>query len=78
VSRVFECLRLDDGDQAGLVSITIGLIAFSALIITRASGRDWSAFAVTAATFVLATRTRISPLVALAGAAPLGLAGLVH
>ena len=36
-----------------------------------------SAVAVTAATFALATWTRISPLIALAGAAALGFAGLV-
>ena len=42
--------------------VTIGLIASSALIIARASDHDWSAFAVTAAAFALATWTRLSPL----------------
>jgi chromate transporter len=81
VSRVFErfrAARLTMAIQAGLVPVTIGLIASSALIIARASDHDWSAFAVTAATFALATWTRISPLIALAGAAALGLAGFVH
>jgi chromate transporter len=59
------------------VPVTIGLIAASALIIARASDHDWRAVVVTAATFALATWTRISPLIALAGAAALGLAGLV-
>jgi chromate transporter len=60
------------------VPVTIGLIASSALIIARAYDHDWSAFAVTAATFAFATWTRLSPLIALAGAAALGLAGFVH
>jgi chromate transporter len=81
VSRVFErfrAARLTMAIQAGLVPVTIGLIASSALIIARASDHDWSAIAVTVATFALATWMRISPLIALAGAAALGLAGFVH
>jgi len=81
VSRVFERFRaapLTVAIHAGLVPVTIGLIASSALIIARASDHDWSAVVVTAATFVLATWTRISPLIALAGAAALGVAGIVH
>jgi chromate transporter len=81
VSRAFErfrAARLAVAIQAGLVPVTIGLIASSALIITRASDHDWSAFAVTAATFALATWTRLSLLLVLAGAAALGLAGFVH
>jgi chromate transporter len=81
VSRAFERFRgarLTMVIQAGLVPVTIGLIASSALIIARASDHDWSAFAVTTATFAFATWTRLSPLIALAGAAALGLAGFVH
>jgi chromate transporter len=80
VSRTFErfAARLAVAIRAGLVPVTIGLIASSALIIARASDHDWSAFAVTAATFALATWTRLSPLLALAGAAALGFAGFVH
>jgi chromate transporter len=59
------------------VAVTIGLIAASALIIARASDHGWSAVAVTAATFALATWTRLSPLIALAGAPALSLAGFV-
>jgi chromate transporter len=80
VSRVFErfrAARLTVAIQAGLVPVTIGLIAASALIIARASDHSWGAVAVTAATFGLATWTRISPLIALASAAALGLAGFV-
>jgi chromate transporter len=80
VSHVFErfrAARLTVAIQAGLVPVTIGLIAASALIIARASDHGWSAVAVTAATFVLPAWTRLSPLIALAGAAALGLAGFV-
>jgi chromate transporter len=81
VLRAFERLRaarLTMSIRAGLVAVSIGLIASSALIITRASDRDWSASAVTAATFAFAAWTRLSPLIALAGAAALGFAGFVH
>src|ERR1700719_4701707 len=61
--------------QAGLVPVTIGLITASALIIARAADHDLAGFAITAATFALAYWTRISPLVAFAGAALLGLGG---
>jgi chromate transporter len=61
-----------------LVPVTIGLIASSALIIARASDHDWSPFVVTAKTFALATWMRLSWLLALAGAAALGLAGFVR
>jgi chromate transporter len=61
--------------QAGLVPVTIGLIAASALIITRAADHDWAGFAVTAATFAFVYWTRLSPLVAFACAAPWAWAG---
>jgi chromate transporter len=80
-SRVFERFRaapLAVAIHAGLVPVTIGLIAASALIIARASDHDWRAVIVTAATFALATWTRLSPLIALAAAAALGLAGFVQ
>lgn len=63
--------------QAGLVPVTIGLIAASALIIAQAADQVWTSFAITAATFALVYWTRLSPLVAFAGAALLGLGGFV-
>jgi chromate transporter len=81
VSRVFErfrAARLAVAIRAGLVPVTIGLIAASALIIARASDHGWPGVAITAATFALATWTRISPLIALACAAVLGLIGFVQ
>jgi len=62
---------------AGLVPVTIGLIAASALIIARGADRDWACLAITAATFALVYWTRISPLLAFACAALLGLGGVV-
>jgi chromate transporter len=80
VSRVFDRFRAARwriAIQAGLVPVTVGLIAASALIIARAADHDLAAFAVTAATFAVVYWTRISPLVAFAAAALLGLGGLV-
>jgi len=80
VSRVFERFRKARwriAIQAGLVPVTIGLIAASALIIAQGADRDWACFAITAATFALVYWTRLTPLVAFAGAALLGLSGFV-
>jgi chromate transporter len=63
--------------QAGLVPMTIGLIASSALIVARAADHDVATLAITAATFALCYWTRITPLFALGLAAILGLTGLV-
>jgi chromate transporter len=80
VSRVFERFRHARwriAVQAGLVPVTIGLIAASALVIAQAADREWSAVVITAATFGLVYWTRISPLIAFGAAALLGLAGFV-
>ncbi len=80
VSRVFDRFREARwriAIQAGLVPVTIGLIAASALIIARAADRNLSAFMITAATFAVVYWTKISPLAAFAVAALLGLAGFV-
>ncbi len=80
VSRVFDRFRTARwriATQAGLVPVTVGLMAASALIIARAADRGGSAVVITAATFALVYWTRISPLVAFAAAAALGLAGFV-
>lgn len=73
----FRTARWRIAIQAGLVPVTIGLIAASALIIAQGADRDWIGFAITAATFALVYWTRISPLVAFACAALLGLGGFV-
>jgi len=73
----FEHARWRIVIQAGLVPLTIGLIASSALIVTRAADRNLAAVLITAASFALCYWTRVSPLVALALAAGLGLMGVV-
>ena len=63
--------------QAGPVPVAIGLIAASALIVAQGADRDCACVTVTATTFALVYWTRISPLVAFACAALLGLGGFV-
>jgi chromate transporter len=63
--------------QAGLVPVTVGLIAASAYLLARAADHSAMAYAVTAATAGISYFTRINPLWAMAAAAALGHAGLV-
>ena len=63
--------------QAGLVPVSVGLLASSAFIIARAADRSWVALAITLATAVITTWTRLSPVWLFIGAALLGLAGWV-
>ena len=63
--------------QAGMVPISVGLIAATALILARAADNGIVAAAVTAATASIAYFTRIHPLWMFALAAALGYAGLV-
>ncbi len=63
--------------QAGLVPITVGLVAASALILARAADRGIATALITAASFALCYWTRLSPLLALALAGAAGLIGIV-
>ena len=63
--------------QAGLVPLSIGLLAASAFIVARAADQTWVAFAITAAAAGLSYWTRWNPLWLFAVAALLGAAGLV-
>jgi chromate transporter len=63
--------------QAGLVPVTLGLIAASALVVARAADHGLATVLITAASFALCYWTRVSPLIALALAAVLGLTGVV-
>jgi chromate transporter len=63
--------------QAGLVAVTIGVVAASALIVARGADRDWKTLLITAATFAAAYKTRVTPLLPLGLAAAFGLAGLL-
>jgi chromate transporter len=63
--------------QAGLVPVTIGLVAASALIVAQAADRDWKTLVITATAFVIVYWTRMSPLIPLAVAAALGISGFL-
>jgi chromate transporter len=63
--------------QAGLVSITIGLILASGYVLTRAADHDWMAYAMTGLTALCAVKSKIHPLWLLALAGLLGYAGLI-
>jgi len=63
--------------QAGLVPVTIGLVASSALVVARAADHGIATVLITAASFALCYWTRIPPLLALVLAAALGLTGVV-
>jgi len=78
VSHVFDRFRQARwrmAIQAGLVPVTVGLIAASAFVIARAADRGLAGLAITATTFALVYWTRVPPLLAFAAAALLGLAG---
>ena len=61
--------------QAGLVPVSIGMIAASALILAQATDQTIVAGAVTVATAAIAYATRINPLWLFAAAGILGLTG---
>jgi chromate transporter len=63
--------------QAGLVPISVGLVAASAVVLTRAADHTWAAGAITAATAITAYCTRWNPLWLIGIAGLLGFAGLV-
>lgn len=63
--------------QAALVPVSIGLMGASAAVIATAAAQSVVAVAVTVATAVLTYAIRINPLWIFAGAALLGLAGLI-
>jgi chromate transporter len=61
----------------GLVPVTLGLTASSAIVIATTSDYGWAAAAVTAGTALTAYFMRVHPLWAFAVAALLGLSGLI-
>jgi len=62
--------------QAGLVPVSVGLVAATALILARAADHNGVDIALTAATAGVAYATRVNPLWMLGIAALVGLAGL--
>jgi chromate transporter len=80
MSRVFDHFRdaaWRNVLQRALVSVTIGLIASSALIVARAADHDWKTLIVTTASFAISYWTRISLLIPLGFAAVLGIVGVL-
>jgi chromate transporter len=63
--------------ERGIVPITVGLVTASGWLLTTAAGSSWASYLVTAATAGCLLFTRINPLMLLAAAAVLGLAGAV-
>ena len=61
--------------QAGLVPISVGLVAASAVIIARAVDHDWIFVAITAASTAVLLRFRVHPLWMLAMGAAVGWTG---
>ncbi len=61
--------------MAGLAPVTVGLVAATAFLLSRAADRDWRLVAVTLAAAGTAFFTRFNPLWCLGAAAALGLAG---
>ncbi|SKA34315.1 chromate transporter [Enhydrobacter aerosaccus] len=62
--------------QTGLVPISIGLVAASAVLIVQASDHEWVLAAITAGCAIVAVRTRLHPLWLLAAGAAVGWTGL--
>ena len=63
--------------QRGLAPVTVGLILASGYVLTRAADHSWVAYAITGATLLLASSTRLHPLSLLVVAAALGAFGFV-
>jgi chromate transporter len=63
--------------QAGLVPVSLGLIAASALVLARAADHNVYAVAITVVTAAVAYFTRINPLWVFLAAGAFGFAGVV-
>jgi chromate transporter len=63
--------------QAGLLPISIGLIAASAFVVASVAAHNFAAVSVVLATAVVSYATRLNPLWIFAAAALLGLGGLL-
>ncbi len=63
--------------QSGLVPVSVGLIAASALIIAQAADHNWIAVVITVATAAVTFATRFNPLWLFALASLLGYLGFV-
>jgi chromate transporter len=63
--------------QAGLIPVSVGLVAATALIVARSADQGWGTLLITAATFALTRWTSVSPLWALGAASLIGWSGVL-
>jgi chromate transporter len=63
--------------QAGLIPISVGLVAATALIVALSADRSWGTLLITGATFAVTRWTSVSPLWALGVASLAGGSGLL-
>jgi chromate transporter len=61
--------------QTGLIPISVGLVAASAALITKASDQEWALAIVTAIVALISVKTRLHPLWLLAAGAAFGWSG---
>ena len=73
----FKDARWRIAAQAGLVPVSIGLIAASAYVVTGAADRTWLAGAISLATAAVAFFTKLNPLWLFVAAAIAGMSGLL-
>jgi chromate transporter len=73
----FREARWRKATQAGLLPVTVGFIASSGYIITRAADATITAYLISAVTLFLAAATKVNPLWMFALGAILGLFGLM-
>jgi chromate transporter len=69
--------RLRTAVEKGFPPLTVGLILATAVVMTRAADHDWRGYLLTAACTAVFLRTKINPLVVVAGAGVIGALGLV-
>jgi chromate transporter len=72
----FKAHRLRSIIQVGLVPVTAGLVAASAIVITETLAHSWPLLAIAVASAALTLATRVHPIILLAAGALIGLTGL--
>jgi chromate transporter len=80
LTRIWERARTSKWRVAverGLAPVTVGLIFASGLVLAKAADHRLGAFVVTGLAVVIFLRTKINPLVVIAGCAVLGLLGWI-
>ncbi|BBY51611.1 chromate transporter [Mycolicibacterium arabiense] len=63
--------------EKGFAPLTVGLILASSLVMSRAADHDWRAYLLTAVCTVIFVRTKLNPLLVVAGAGVIGYLGFV-